>query len=164
MHGIGDLLDAAFAAKRTMKFTWLDRPLNAGAAVSEATLVGVRCIPLGAVGYENDLDLIAREQGYTQRDEIHLSPLTPDLTRICATYSEEHRHTEDEVRFVVDGEGSFDVRSQDDDWIRIHVEPGDFLILPAGLYHRFHLTETKDIRVIRMFKDKQGWTPIYRGE
>lgn len=147
-----------------MQFTWLDRPENSGMAAAHAAQVGVRCVPLDPEDYQDDLDRIAREQGYINRDMVALGPDTPDLARICATFAEEHRHTEDEVRFVVSGNGMFDVRSADDAWIRISVTPGDFLLLPAGLYHRFHLGSAKEIEVIRLFKDKQGWTPIYRGE
>jgi 1,2-dihydroxy-3-keto-5-methylthiopentene dioxygenase len=163
MHSVGDLLGAAMSARRTMKFTWLDdRPLAAGTAMGYAAQVGVRLVALGLADYEDDLTTIAREQGYVQRDEVSLTPDTPDLATIEATFAEEHKHTEDEVRFVTEGEGLFDVRSREGFWIRIAVTPGDLLVLPAGLFHRFRLTDAKTIRAIRLFKDKAGWTPIYR--
>ena len=108
------------------------------------------------------IEKIKREHGYVDQDFVALLPDTPNLETICAKFDKEHFHTEDEVRFVVEGEGIFDIRDGGDRWIRIEVKEGDILLIPARTHHRFMLTDAKRIRCMRLFVNNDGWAPLYR--
>ncbi len=108
------------------------------------------------------IEKIKREHGYVDQDFVALLPDTPNLETICAKFDKEHFHTEDEVRFVVEGEGIFDVRDAADRWIRIEVKEGDIILIPARTHHRFLLTDAKRIRCMRLFANHDGWAPLYR--
>lgn len=93
------------------------------------------------------VDQIAKDRSYKNRDEITVSP-----EKMGAVYEDkvkmffnEHLHEDEEIRYILDGEGFFDVRSEgDDDWVRIRLEKNDLIILPAGIYHRF-TTDSKNV-------------------
>lgn len=114
--------------------------------------------------YQGALDALKKQQGYIEQDEVALSPQTPNLDSICAKFVDEHFHDEDEVRFVLEGEGIFDIRSSDDRWMRVVVERGDLIVVPAKRHHRFFLTDQKSIRCVRLFQDASGWVPHYRAQ
>ncbi len=46
--------------------------------------------------------------------------------------------------------------------MRVHVGPGDLIIVPADKYHRFTLDEQRTITCKRLFQDTSGWTPVDR--
>jgi 1,2-dihydroxy-3-keto-5-methylthiopentene dioxygenase len=119
-------------------------------------------LPTDEAGYREAVDALKQERGYIQEDIVELSPSTPNLDAICAKFIDEHHHEEDEVRFVLEGEGIFDIRSGDDRWMRVLVERGDLIVVPAMRHHRFLLTDQKAIRCVRLFKDESGWVAHYR--
>lgn len=120
-------------------------------------------VPSDDAGRAAMIEAVKREYGYVDEDFVELGPATPNLDAICAKFDKEHYHTEDEVRFVVDGEGIFDVRDDGDErWIRIEVSQGDMIVIPANKYHRFTLTDLRQIRCMRLFANHDGWAPLYR--
>ncbi len=147
-----------------MELSWLDGGDRTPPSSDDLARVGVLCehIPPEADDLDAHLDRLAADRGYRTRDEVALSPDTPGLDEMLGKFAREHLHEDDEVRYVLEGAGIFDIRSHDDRWIRLHVEVGDLVVLPAGIYHRFFLTDEKCIRCVRLFKDEAGWVPHYR--
>ncbi|RNA16492.1 1-2-dihydroxy-3-keto-5-methylthiopentene dioxygenase, partial [Brachionus plicatilis] len=74
----------------------------------------------------------------------------------------EHLHADDEIRLVKDGSGYFDIRDDEDKWVRIWVQKGDLITLPAGSYHRFTTDDKHFINAIRLFVGDPVWTPLNR--
>ena len=144
-----------------MRAEWLDTRETIPTHVLHGEGVTYTLLPL--TGFQAGLDALTEERGYVKQDEVHLHPGTPELETICAKFDREHLHDDDEVRFVLEGEGIFDIRSSDDRYMRVLVSPGDLIVVPAGRNHRFLLTEARTIRAVRLFKDQSGWVPRYRG-
>ncbi len=137
-----------------------DHALDAAALASEGILHW--SLPPDPAAYAAPLEAIRSERGYVQMDEVYLGASTPDLEALCAKFYGEHLHTDEEIRFVVEGAGIFDLRDAADRWMRVHVGPGDLIIVPANRFHRFTLDEQRTIRCKRLFQDNSGWTPVPR--
>jgi 1,2-dihydroxy-3-keto-5-methylthiopentene dioxygenase len=146
-----------------MRAHWLDKGGDITAEALAEHGVYSATIPSSPEAYRAPIDSVKTERGYITEDIVELRPQTPNLDAICAKFVDEHFHDEDEVRFVLEGRGIFDIRSNDDEWMRIEVEEGDLIIVPKDRHHRFMLTDEKNIRCVRLFKDANGWTPHYRG-
>ena len=136
------------------------RPLNANELQREG--VYYRALSVENEAYQPALDELKASEGYVTQDQIELRPDTPGLAEICKKFDAEHYHDEDEVRLVLEGEAIFDIRSRDDRWMRIKVEQGDLIVVPARRFHRFELTGMHNIRCVRLFQDQSGWVPHYR--
>ncbi|KAG7452266.1 Acireductone dioxygenase [Guyanagaster necrorhizus] len=136
-------------------------------------------------GYEERIATVAEEGDYKNHDIISISKEgLGDLydAKIKAFY-EEHMHEDDELRYLLAGSGYFDIRgapvsetldsvlkcfmhfaeAPTDSWIRLALTAGDLIALPAGIYHRFTLDTSDNVRTVRLFKDVPKWTALNRG-
>ncbi|KAF9476652.1 Acireductone dioxygenase [Pholiota conissans] len=137
--------------------------------VSKETLdkLNVKFWIIPVEGYETKVDAVAAERGYKHRDVINVSKeaMGEIYEKKIKTFFEEHMHEDEEIRYILAGSGFFDVReASTDEWIRLAVEPGDLLVIPAGIYHRFTLDEANTIKALRLFQDEPKWIPYNRSE
>ncbi|KAF3100202.1 1,2-dihydroxy-3-keto-5-methylthiopentene dioxygenase, variant 2 [Orbilia oligospora] len=107
------------------------------------------------------VDTIAKERNYRNRDIITVSPeaMGEVYESKVKMFFAEHLHEDEEIRYILDGSGYFDVRSgkpgaEDERWVRVAMEAGDFIVLPPGIYHRFTTDEKNYIKAMRLFKDE----------
>jgi 1,2-dihydroxy-3-keto-5-methylthiopentene dioxygenase len=113
--------------------------------------------------YAPEIEQLKARGGYVTVDVIDVTAQTPGLEAMLAKFNTEHWHDEDEVRFIVRGRGLFHVHPREGGGpvIAIEVEAGDLIRVPRGTWHWFDLCGDRDIRAIRLFQDKAGWTPHY---
>ncbi len=113
--------------------------------------------------YSEEIGQLKEKGGYVTADVIDINRNTKDLKAMLEKFNREHWHDEDEIRYTIKGHGLFHIHTKDNHTVAIEVERGDLLRVPKGTYHWFDLCDDMEIRAIRLFQDKSGWTPYYTG-
>jgi 1,2-dihydroxy-3-keto-5-methylthiopentene dioxygenase len=112
--------------------------------------------------YEKDLLPFMLKGGYESADVISINSTTENYDAIRTKFLAEHTHSEDEIRFFVDGSGLFWFNLETEPVFNLLCERGDLISVPAGSKHWFDAGE-KDpsVKAIRVFIDMSGWIPEY---
>jgi 1,2-dihydroxy-3-keto-5-methylthiopentene dioxygenase len=106
---------------------------------------------------------LKRDWGYQSRDLIVLHPNIPNLDALLAKFESCHTHADDEVRYIIDGEGVFGFVRPDGSQVELTIQPEEYINVPAGTEHWFHLSDRKRIKAVRYFVTTEGWVPEYTG-
>jgi len=127
--------------------------------------------PLGAesgqdeilAAYASDIERLKSDYGYTTVDVIRVGANTPNIPELRKKFLSEHTHTEDEVRFFVEGSASFYLRTGG----KVHqmiCTRGDLLSVPANTTHWFDMGPAPEFAAIRLFVDPSGWVANFTGD
>lgn len=112
--------------------------------------------------YDKSLKPFMEKGGYTTSDVISVHSETPGINDICNKFNREHTHTDDEVRFIVDGHGIFWFNPGNDEPVfSLKCDAGVIISVPANTKHWFDMGEKPFVKAIRIFKDEQGWLAHY---
>ena len=114
-------------------------------------------------GLDNYFEQLKQTAGYQERDLIVLHPDTPNLDGLLAKFNRVHTHADDEVRYIIDGEGVFGFVRPDGSQIELTIQPEEYINVPAKAEHWFHLTSARRVKAVRYFSNTEGWVPEYTG-
>ena len=109
--------------------------------------------------YESFVEHFKLMNKYISSDIVRLSKETPK--EVLDPFKKVHHHTDDEVRFTIDGEGVFGIIPDEKTEIEIYCTKGDLINIPAYTRHWFKLTKSHEMNCVRIFKDNPKWEAIY---
>ncbi|MFN2528937.1 MAG: acireductone dioxygenase [Candidatus Baltobacteraceae bacterium] len=113
--------------------------------------------------YRSSIDRLKTECGYEAEDVIRLKKGTADVAPIRAKFLNEHSHSEDEVRFFVEGRGAFYLRAGGKVFQTVCMR-GDLISVPAGTKHWFDMGPDPEFTAIRLFINADGWVANFTGD
>ena len=150
----------AFLAERDIDFArWeIPRPVEVLAAKPSPTDADKSAM-LDA--FRTHLDQLAADKGYVDADVVCIRNVD-GIDAALSKFDKVHYHDDDEVRAIVGGHGVFGFVGDDGRQFLVDVEAGDYLSVPAGMWHWFYCGDDRNITALRLFKDTTGWVPHYR--
>ena len=113
--------------------------------------------------YKSSIDKLVDECGYATMDVIRLERGTPNTEPMRKKFLDEHQHSEDEVRFFVEGRGAFYLHLDGRVYQTLCVK-GDLISVPAGTKHWFDMGADPEFTAIRLFNNQEGWVANFTGD
>ena len=111
--------------------------------------------------FKAHLDRMAADHGYVDADVVVIRKVE-GIDDALAKFDKVHYHDDDEVRAIAGGAGVFGFIGDDGRQFLLEVHAGDYISVPAGMWHWFYCLEERNITALRLFKDTSGWVPHYR--
>ena len=147
------LIAAELAARGIGFERWPTRAALAPDATAETILAA----------YAAEIQQVQRSGGYLTVDAIRLTPSHPERQSLRQKFLAEHTHSEDEVRFFVEGRGLFCLHIGEE-VLQLLCEQNDFLRVPAGTRHWFDMGSSPRFTAIRFFNNPEGWVAQFSGD
>jgi 1,2-dihydroxy-3-keto-5-methylthiopentene dioxygenase len=113
--------------------------------------------------YQADVDRLVQENGYKSVDVVRMYPDKPGKEAFRAKFLNEHTHSEDEVRFFVEGSGLFYLHAQGRVYMLL-CEKNDLISIPARYTHWFDMGPEPFFTAIRFFIEPAGWVADFTGD
>lgn len=144
---------AAELSRIGVRFERWDSPISLDAdAAPDAVLAA----------YRPYLDVLMGTANAGSADMITLTPEHPQLGSLRRKFLSEHIHNEAEIRFFVQGSGSFIMHVDGKVW-DTNCTAGDLISVPANMPHWFDAGPQPRFTALRVFTDQSGWVPHYTG-
>jgi 1,2-dihydroxy-3-keto-5-methylthiopentene dioxygenase len=112
--------------------------------------------------YASQLKPFMSRKGYQAADVIAVNKDTPGIAEIRQKFLSEHTHSEDEVRYFIEGQGLFWFNI-DNVVLSVLCTAGDLINVPAQTRHWFDLGPEPHVKAIRIFTNPEGWVAQYTG-
>jgi 1,2-dihydroxy-3-keto-5-methylthiopentene dioxygenase len=112
--------------------------------------------------YRDDVAQISAGKAYGAIDVYRITPDAPNKATARLSFLSEHTHSEDEVRFLVEGQAAFYLHLGDQVY-QLVCTSGDLLNVPAGARHWFDMGSQPRFTAIRFLGAPQGWVAHFTG-
>jgi 1,2-dihydroxy-3-keto-5-methylthiopentene dioxygenase len=113
--------------------------------------------------YAADVARVQQGGAYPTVDAVRLEPTHPDRAALRQTFLAEHTHSEDEVRFFVEGRGLFCLHIGEE-VLQLVCEQNDWIAVPAGTKHWFDMGPEPHFCALRFFNNSEGWVASFTGD
>ncbi len=112
--------------------------------------------------YGEAVERLKQERGFKTADVLSMVPDHPDKVALRNKFLHEHTHSEDEVRFFVEGQGLFTIHKAGRVY-NVLCEKGDLIGVPDGTPHWFDMGPNPRFTAIRLFTNTEGWVAHHTG-
>ena len=113
--------------------------------------------------YAPEVAAVQQDGGYQTVDAIRMTPDHPDRQALRQKFLAEHVHSEDEVRFFVEGRGLFCLHLGEE-VLQVICEADDWIAVPAGTKHWFDMGPEPQFCALRFFNNPEGWVAQFTGD